>query len=306
MVEPAEQDVPRHPIGVVTARTGLSSHVLRAWERRYGVVQPGRGATGRRLYSDAEVERLALLSSATRSGRPVASVVSLDTKALRALVADDAEHARQGPPPAAWHREQAMLAARALEPERLERLLRRALLALGTVGFLADVLAPLLAEIGSEWNAGQIGIAEEHAATATISQLLGRLVRDLELPEAQPRLLLATPQGERHSLGALMAAAVAAHDGWRVTWLGADLPAAEIATAARQGRAHVVALSVATMADGLETEIAALRRELAPHVWVVVGGAGAASLGESAGLSCVRDLAHWRSLLRMHAARGGE
>src|SRR5512132_1147185 len=85
--EPA--DTPRHPIAVVAERTGLSQDVLRVWERRYGVVTPTRGPGGQRLYTDADVERLALLNAATRAGRGIGQVAGLTTDAIASLVDED-------------------------------------------------------------------------------------------------------------------------------------------------------------------------------------------------------------------------
>jgi MerR family transcriptional regulator, light-induced transcriptional regulator len=306
MLRPQTRDTARHPIGVVVERTGLSAHVLRAWERRYDVVRPSRGADGHRLYSDVDVERLALVHRATRAGRSVASVVALPTDQLRALVAEDAARASTRPAAPGSYREQAMLAVRSLAPERLGVVLRRALLSLGTVTFVEDVVGPLMVEIGDEWHAERITVAQEHAATAAVLHLLGSLIRELELPDAASHAALATPRGERHAVGAMMAASVASHDGWHVTWLGPDLPTSQIATAAVEARADVVALSVATGATGLEDELQALRRLLAPHIPLLVGGAGAAAVQEIDGLTRVRDVAHWRALLRLHAAKSPE
>lgn len=289
--------VARHPIGVVRARTGLSVEVLRAWERRYGVVQPTRSDNGRRLYSDADIERLGLLHRAARSGRSVAALSSLPSADLQRMVDEDAERATSSPTLPDSYRKQAMQAVRELAPARLEAILRRALLSLGALPFLEDVVPPLLVEIGEEWHAGRITVAHEHAASATLLQLLGWLTRSLEVPVEAPRVLLATPRGERHAFGAMMAAAAAAHDGWHVTWLGPDLPAEQIAAGAGQSSAQMVALSASTTVDGLEHELAALRALLPRHVSLLVGGAGAATLGDVAGVTRVRDLSHWRSLL---------
>ncbi len=293
-------DAARHPIGVVRARTGLSVEVLRAWERRYAVVRPIRSENGRRLYSDADVERLGLLHRAARGGRSVAALASLSTGELQRMVAEDAERASTRPTLPGSYREQAMGAVRELAPERLESLLRRALLSLGAVTFLEEVVGPLLVEIGDGWHEGRITVAHEHAASATLQQLLGWLARSLEVPGDAPRVLLATPRGERHAFGAMMAATAAAHDGWHVTWLGSDLPAAEIAAGAEQGGARVVALSAASDAAGLERELGALRALLPQHVPLLVGGAGAATLADVPGVTRVRDLAHWRALLGPH------
>ena len=78
---------PRHPIRVVARRTGITLHVLRAWERRYAVVEPGRTEGGQRLYSDADIERLKLLRDAVASGRSISQVAPLGEAALAELVA---------------------------------------------------------------------------------------------------------------------------------------------------------------------------------------------------------------------------
>lgn len=306
MAKSKNKDTARHPIGVVTERTGLSVHVLRAWERRYSVVRPARGDRGSRLYTDADIERLVLMRSATHAGRSVAAIAGVPTKELRQLVAEDAERASTRATPARSYRERAMEAVRALEPEHLESVLRRALLSLGALPFLEDVAAPLLVEIGTEWHEGRITIAHEHAASATMLQLLGWLSRSLEVTGAAPRVVIATPRGERHAFGAMTAAVAAAHDGWHVTWLGWDLPAAQVAAGAEQGRARVVALSTAGHADDLDHELRALRALLPPQVALMVGGEGAKRLAGAPGVTAVRDLAHWRALLRTHATQHEE
>jgi DNA-binding transcriptional MerR regulator/methylmalonyl-CoA mutase cobalamin-binding subunit len=291
----------RHPIGVVTERTGLSPHVLRQWERRYGVVRPTRGPAGARLYSDADIERLTLLHRATRAGRAVSTVVALAPAELRDLVAEDAEQSGQRPPVSEAFLGQALEAVRALAPNQLEPVLRRALLSLGAMRFLEDVVAPLLDEVGNEWHDGRITIAHEHAASGTLLQLLAWLTRSLEAPGAASRVVIATPRGESHAFGALMAAVAAAHDGWSVTWLGADLPAAEVASAASHAGARVVALSASNFSTNLDAEVRTLRQLLPPHVPLMVGGGGAGRVSGLEGVVAIRDLTHWRALLRSRA-----
>lgn len=294
-------DASRHPIGVVTERTGLSTHVLRAWERRYAVVKPARSEGGSRLYSDADIERLSLMRSATRPGRAVAAMAALSTSELRRLVTEDAERARPRPTLPGSYREQAMEAVRALAPERHESILRRALLSLGAMTFLEEVAAPLLVEIGDEWHEGRLSIAHEHAASGTLLQLLAGLAGSLQVPGPAPRVVIATPRGQLHAFGAMMAAVAAAHDGWHVTWLGADLPPEEIAAGAAQGAASAVGLSAASHTEDLDREVRSLRALLPPHVPLMVGGQGGARLAPAPGITGVRDLAHWRALLRARA-----
>ena len=296
--------VPRHPIRVVSERTGLSPDVLRAWERRHGVVTPGRSTAGQRLYSDADIERLALLVKATRAGRPLGPAASLPAEELRKLVEEDAERGTVRPTPGAEFRERAFGAARDLAPERLQAVLRGAVLSLGATGFLDEVVAPLLARIGAAWHAGELGIAHEHAATVVVRGVLAWLVELIEVPDGAPRAVVACLAHERHELGAALAAAAAAHAGWRVACLGPDLPAAEIAAAALRQDADVVGVSVVAPDDAAtaRAELKVLRMALPPRTPLLVGGGGVASLGSlGEGITPVRDLAHWRALLRAHA-----
>ena len=100
---PPLHPVVQHPIQVVTRRTGLSADVLRVWEKRYAVVTPVRSTNGRRLYTDADIERLRLLVEATRTGHPIGQVAALPAAALVALLAEDrpAPRSRRGPAEAA-------------------------------------------------------------------------------------------------------------------------------------------------------------------------------------------------------------
>jgi DNA-binding transcriptional MerR regulator len=293
----------RHPIRVVAERTGLTPHVLRAWERRYGVVTPLRTEGGQRFYTDDDIRRLSLLNKASHAGRAVGQIAQMSTDALAQLVAQDADQGAARLPVAADHRALAMAAVRDMAPDRLRAVLHRALLSLGTTAFLDSVLTPILQDVGTEWHAGRIGIAHEHAASAAVEQLLAWLVQELQGAPDAPHVLLATPAGQRHTQGALIAAVAAAHDGWRVTWLGADLPAAQISAAATRHSADVVGLSVATAesADQLRAEVDALRDSLNARTPLYVGGMAASVVAGADEVTVVRDLTHWRNLLRSHA-----
>jgi len=292
--------VPRHPIRIVAERTGLTPVVLRAWERRYHVVRPGRGPGGHRLYSDADIQRLSLLAKVAARGRGVATAATLPLEELARIVAEDGEHGRPEAITARECRAEAMAAVESLSPVPLRAALRRGLLTLGAVPFLDEMLGPLLTEIGEAWEGGRIGIAHEHAASVTISQLLGWMIEELTTAGAGPQLVLATPAGERHGLGAQMAGAAAALDGWRVTWVGSDLPANQIAAAAERHRAEVVGLSLVygEGRGGALGEVARVRKALRGSVPLLLGGRAARDVQVGAGVTTVRDLKHWRSLLR--------
>lgn len=276
----------RHPIAVVAERTGLSQDVLRIWERRYGAVRPQRAAGGRRLYSDADIERLGLLHAATRAGRSIGQVAPMSTDALLALVGEDAEaRARSvrtmiGTSDAAALVETALALTQSLNASALDERLRRGAAFVGLPAFVESVAAPLLRRIGEEWHAGRLSPAHEHLASSVLHDIIVETMRAFPRRDGAPGVLVATPAGERHTIGAALVGAAAAVAGWNVLYLGADLPARDIADAARVAGVQAVAVSIVYVDDRERVlrEMRALRSRLAPEITLIAGGAGASAL----------------------------
>jgi DNA-binding transcriptional MerR regulator/methylmalonyl-CoA mutase cobalamin-binding subunit len=266
-------------IKVVARRTGLSAHVIRIWEKRYGAVEPERTGTNRRLYSDEQIERLSLLRDITRSGHSIGHVAKLPTEKLRELAREFQGASNSAPrplsaaPAAPAFLDEGIAAVRSLDARSLEDTLKRAATELGALGLLQRVVAPLVQTIGDLWRDGAITAAHEHFASAVIRLYLGQTAGPFAGAENGPVLVVATPVGQIHELGALLVGAAAANLGWQVTYLGASLPAAEIAGAARQRQARAVALSLVYPEDDprLEGELTRLREHL-PEVPLLVGG----------------------------------
>ena len=309
-----ESELPRHPVRVVAQRTGLSTHVLRAWERRYGVVAPIRTEGGQRLYTDADIERLILLRTLTSQGGAISQLAQLPQSDLARRVEED-RAARSGSASggadldagAARWREAALRAIEALDGVGLRRQLERAVVALGTTHFLEGVVGPVLIEIGHRWRAGEMGIAHEHLATAVFRQVLGWVRETAEAGSRAPALVVATPPNQIHEGGAMLVAATAATEGWRVIYLGVDLPATEIAAAALRTGARVVALSLIHPAEdpALGAHLVALRRALPADLPILFGGAAAESYRgdiEAVDGEIVTELAELRFALRALAA----
>lgn len=276
---------PRHSIAVVSRRTGLSQLVLRAWERRYGVVVPGRTESGRRRYSDLDVERLTLLARLTAADHRIGDIANLPLADLRQLVAELPVPAVTAPAPAPLAAdagallEQAMRAVAALDAPALEGVLARASMVLGRAALRQELIQPLLEGIGGRWRDGSLRIAHEHMATTVVHAFLAAS-NAAQTPEpGAPLLVVAAPARNRHELGALMAAAQGRDLGWEVLYLGVDLPAEEIAAAAHQRGARAVFLSlIYPPADPVvSAQIEQLRRLLGPDVSLLAGGAAALS-----------------------------
>lgn len=288
----------RHPIAVVAARTGLTPDVLRVWERRYAVVKPARAPDGQRLYSDADVARLRALRSASEAGRSIGRIARLPSSALRKLVDED-RVARANEPPAEPDVEAfsaaAMADIRAFDAPALDATLRRAATLVGVSAFLQQVAAPLLRQIGEEWHDGRLSVAQEHLASHVVQEVIASCMRELSGSNGAARIVVATPAGERHAAGAALVGARAAAAGWNVVYLGADLPAEEIAGAAIATNARAVALSAVYVADRkpLMRELRALRKRLPTEVTLLVGGGAAVTMRDqlqSAGIVVAETL----------------
>jgi DNA-binding transcriptional MerR regulator/methylmalonyl-CoA mutase cobalamin-binding subunit len=283
-----------HPIKAVARLTGLSAYVIRIWEHRYGAVKPERTGTNRRLYSLPQIERLTLLREMSQAGHNIGLIARLPTERLRELAAEAGSlrpHENLRPRPAGTAVaqsdisliEECVAAVEALDATALEAAFKRGVRALGTVGLLQRVVGPLAQRIGEMWINGTITAAHEHLASAVMRNFLWNSAKPYGEPKNGPVLVVATPAGQLHELGALLVAALATNLGWRVTYLGASLPAAEIAGAALQSGARAVALSLVYPADdpGLAGELIRLRELLPDETDLVAGGRAAPAYRET-------------------------
>lgn len=263
--------------------TGLSREVLRKWELRYQFPQPGRGPRGQRLYSQADAQKLHLMARLQQHGHRASKLVDLPLDALDALLAaaytalpDETEVAQvaqrtqhlleQLGPPIALHSLTAWLA---------ELIKTR-----GLEAFAHLDLPAFNAAVGQAWQAGRLSVHAEHIYTVTLRELVLRAMPAARGAPRLPCVLLCTPPGELHSLALLALLAQLRCQGASCVDLGTQVPVAEVAAAARELDAGIVAVSISgclakTAARRFLTE---LREQLAPQVSVWLGGLGCADL----------------------------
>jgi hypothetical protein len=199
--------------------------------------------------------------------------------------------------------EEAVRLAQALDGWGLEGLLRRSAAVAGVAGFLDGLAEPLLHRLDAEREAGRLTTVQQRLATLGLRRVLDSALLSLATPPDAPHLLVAAPAGEREELDALLVATAAAVERWRVTYLGPDLAASEIAVAAGHTAARAVGLSVARRDDRepLLAELRRVRASLPSRVSLLVGGLGARQLGPTlgdAGILVMHDLAALRAALR--------
>jgi MerR family transcriptional regulator, light-induced transcriptional regulator len=250
-------------IGELARRSGVSADLLRAWERRYALLEPTRTPSGYRLYSADDEARVRSMQAHLAQGLSAAEAARL---------------VRDAPAPAPERAVPADLAAAlwsALDnfddagaQAAFDRLV--ATFSLETVA--ATAVLPYLRTLGDRWRDGDASVAQEHFATGLLRARLLGLARGWDRG-AGPRALLACPSGERHDLG-LIILGLALHDrGWRVTFLGPDTPIKTLAAAADQLTPDVVVLSSLAPKPlaAAATEIA----QLAASRTVLLAGPGA-------------------------------
>jgi MerR family transcriptional regulator, light-induced transcriptional regulator len=275
-----DMDTPKYSTQTAARLSGLTPFVLRAWEKRYSVVCPVRSETNRRLYSDADVERLSLLRRLTEAGFAISSVAPRSDTELRSMLRriEEGEERADGVSIdyAGW-RGAMMRRVQLFDGAGLERVLLEAERELSRHALIDHVLAPFIVDIGSGWREGRVRISQEHLATSVLRSVLVDLLNASVAADGASRVISATPAGQVHELGVLLAALAAASTGRAVTHLGADLPSEEIAAAVRDLGADEVLLSIVYPPDDARTfeELVELVRLLPSGTRLLVGGASA-------------------------------
>lgn len=310
---PSSTTTTQLPIRVVCRRTGLKAATIRAWERRYQAVEPKRSDTARRLYTEDDIGRLQLLRQATQAGWRIGQIARLETGELATLV--ETERRDLGAERAAATNdlpgdlvERSLRAVAALDARGLADLLDEAAIGLSRLHLIQQYASPLLEAIGEAWAEGDLRPAHEHLSSTVLrTYFLGLLSRG-RTGETVASIVITTPQGQSHEIGSLLAAVVAQEAGWSVTYLGSDLPAEDIALAARAKAAAAVALGITYNPDGprLSREIESLRRLIPPSVHLILGGrSGDLPTVPGNGLNIHRahDLETFRNLLDQIRAR---
>ena len=253
-------------IGELSRRTGVATELLRAWERRYGLLTPARTAAGYRLYSGADVRRIGRMRELLATGLSAA-------EAARAALGEPALGVPETPPASASSELRDSLER--LDDAGAHAAFDRLLADYSTATVLEGVVLPLLHELGEGWARGEISVAQEHFASHLVRGRLLGLARGWDRGSG-PRAVLACPPGELHDLGLLVFGLALREHGWRITFLGADTPAETLVDTVSRLEPDAVVLALADPAlQGVTGEIAGAVAD-ATTVWV--GGAGAADV----------------------------
>jgi MerR family transcriptional regulator, light-induced transcriptional regulator len=267
-----------YSIKAAAEATGLTVETLRAWERRYRVIEPKRGAGGHRLYSSNDITRLRRLRESIVRGHQIGKIAHLSDEALDGLLGEPQQQPDTG---ARALIDRILRAVAGYKPIECDQVMAMAFALLPPFDVVRDVLTPMLREVGERWHRGEFSVAQERIASYSARRHLGALLHTFNSVARGPGVVFTTLSGEQHELGALMYAALAASQRLRAYYLGPDLPPAEAGGFALKVGATAVAVSLVTedtAESGME-RIHVLRRHLPADKEIWVGGGAACRLG---------------------------
>ena len=291
-------------VGRVATETGISSHTLRVWERRYGTPMPVRLPSGHRRYTLDQVAYLRLVAEGIALGFRPGRLLRAKREELEKIL--ESHTPPREPLPSivvAWLRLLESFDSASLVTE-----LKTAARRLGPLDFLETQVAPLLREVGLRWSEGKLDIRHEHLCTQVVEDVLRDLRRDIEksVPSVDRRIILAALPDERHGLGISMAAVVCALNGIRTTTLGTDTPAEEIVGAVTESGANAVGLSLSSSSGTVDSlrAISELRRVLDHKTLLLLGGEGLRRVRRKMpGVESFSDLRQFDEWLGKHMGR---
>ena len=285
-----------YTIKEASARTGVGAPLIRAWERRYGVVKPTRTPSGYRLYDDATINVLLTMRALTESGWTaseaaraiLAGEVAVDEVAVAPVAVATAVPRAPAPSAAATHRAGTIArfvsAAEMASPVETEAALDAILAAGSFEAVVDDLLLPAVAALGDSWVAGRLSVAAEHAASAAVARRLAAVYQAAGIP-TRPSVVVGLPPGARHELGALAFAAALRRRRVGVLYLGADVTVDGWVDVFARTRARAAVIGVVTAADReAAAEVVMALQALAVPIIAVGGPAARPELAPTNGM----------------------
>lgn len=271
--------------------SGLSTHTIRAWEKRYKALVPNRSQTGRRLYSSEEIDRLTLLSQLTQIGNSIGQIANLPDPELKALfkkLTNSKDQVQATIKKVSYDNfadtkatySNLMLAVQNYKFDILSHELNKAKVVLPPKKFALELVGPLLHEVGVMVERGLMNVSQEHALSSILKFHIGHILfkHYEKRNKSQHKIAFATPEGDLHEFGILIAALLCVHYEHDFFYLGPNLPASALADAARATECDIVVVGSSTPPDMRITKLTLdeyfneLSENLPPKIELWIGG----------------------------------
>lgn len=294
-----------YDIRQVIELTGVSEFTLRGWETRHNAVKPARGDTGRRMYSRQDILKIQTLTNLVNRGHRISSVASLSLEELQSLLESRGELSNETANNLHYKKsktdpsiQQILQLSDRFDWDQITKTIFRKRGKMPPREFVLDFILPLIAEINHRCDTGQFSITQEHIFSSLIKENLFYLKSTLsKTARKDVRLVLATPEGDMHEIGLLIASTLASNRGISALYLGPNTPKNEICDACLRFKAtHLLIAATVSKEAGSKEDILSfinfLDRHLAPNITLWLGG----RLGLETSLRLKRDFYSFRSI----------
>jgi len=236
----SEEDAVRLPINAVERETGVSKELLRMWERRYGFPVPERDEQGDRIYPMSQVAKLRLLRRLIDFGFRPGKIIMLASDELERLLSTQGKASFDTSPEL---EKELLNILKVRDPSQLKDYLSHQLVKMGLQSFILEFLQYANFVVGDAWMRGLLEVYEEHLFTEQVQSLVRQAIGSLREANQAPRILLATPPEETHTLGILMVEAILRLDNVDAVCYGAQMPVRDVAQAVARHKMQIVAIS---------------------------------------------------------------
>jgi MerR family transcriptional regulator, light-induced transcriptional regulator len=293
--------------------SGVPELSIRSWERRYSALTPLRTDSNRRLYSDSEIEKLVLLRKLIQFGHHIGNLANLSINDLTDLLGKTEinDVSLKGKDTETdisnefnIYVNDCLDAIRKYDDKRLESILNEASVQYSQPIFVEGIILPLMEKVGDYWREGLLRVSHEHFTSVIIRKLLTNLSDGYLISQSAPRILVTTPEGQYHEIGAIIGTVLAASDGWQTTYLGASLPAEDIASAIKQLNSQCLFLSIVYPADdpNINIQLKKLREMMGDNIFILVSGRSATAYKKTLtdiNAHLINTPSHFRDLLQI-------
>lgn len=271
-----------HNIKMAAKLSGVPELLIRAWEGRYSAISPSRTSSNRRIYSDSDIDKLILLRKLTQQGYRIGNLAQMDINDLiellkKTITENNLVQKENKYSLTKEHLDmldESILAVKKYDDKELTTLLNQAAIKFPQQELIGKVIIPLIEKIGENWKLGLLRTSHEHFTSAVLVKFLNNLSEGYKIDSTAPKIIITTPDGQYHEVGALIGSALAASLGWKPIYLGASLPAEDIASATKDLNARCVFLSLVYPNDNpkLNAQLKKLRELVGENVFIIASG----------------------------------
>jgi len=271
-----------HNIKMAAKLSGVPELLIRAWEGRYSAVSPNRTDSNRRVYSDSDVDKLILLKKLTQQGYRIGNLAQLNLDDLnelykKAVPENNLIQSEEKFLLTQEHQEiisESLEAIKKYDDKQLSLILNRVSVKFSQQELTGKIIIPLIEKIGECWKLGLLRTSHEHFTSAILIKFLNNLSDGYKIDNTAPKIVITTPDGQYHEVGALIGSALAASLGWKPIYLGASLPSEDIASATQDLEARCIFLSMVYPNDNpkLNQQLKKLRELVGENVFIIASG----------------------------------